>query len=121
MGALIGFPQDYSNQPRFSFIAPPRGLSTPRTLKVKNNIFEKNKINGREIDIFLKDLHHILHARICNNFKWFPHIPKPPRPLKSHKNFLHFYNFYLFALFSRSPFGLWVRTPHAVGLFCAKI
>ena len=68
----------------YNLMAPPRGLSTPRALKVN-----KNKITQmrHEIDVFLTDLHHTLHARSCNHFLWLPHTPKPPRPFKAPNNF----------------------------------
>ena len=33
----------------------------------------------------LTDFHHILHARSCDHFQWFPHTPMPPRPLQRPK------------------------------------
>ena len=41
-------------------MAPSRGLSTPRALKVKQHKNEQ-KCSGHEIGAFLMDLHHILH------------------------------------------------------------
>ena len=35
------------------------------------------KYFGREIVLFLMDLHHTLHARNCIIFPWLPHTPRP--------------------------------------------
>ena len=40
---------------------------------------EKNwKLVGHGIGVVLTDLHHVLHARSCKHFLWFPHTPKAP-------------------------------------------
>ena len=72
-------------------MAPTRGLSTLRALKVK--IKKSKNLLGHGIGVFLTDLHHILHARSCNHFLQFPHTPKPPRPLKRPKNLNLFFAF----------------------------
>ena len=56
-----------------------------RALKVNKN--RTKQLVGYEMNLFLTYLHHILHARSCNHFLWFPHTPNPPRPLKRPKNF----------------------------------
>ena len=69
---------------------------------------------------FLTDLHHILHARSCNHFIWFPHTPKPSRPLKRPKisyllfAFL-FLQLLLFWYTFWSPCGLWLHVPYREG------
>ena len=75
---------------------------------------KKQKKQGRDIGVFLMDLHHILHARNRLQLLWFPHTPKPPRPLKRLKTsiyFLHFSNFCFFCLRFGGPFGLWLHVP----------
>ena len=72
-------------------MAPPRGLSTPSSLKEKNK--NTKKVSVTKGVSFLTDVHHILRAQSCNHFLWFLHTPKPPRPLKRPRNFnllLHF-------------------------------
>ena len=60
---------------------------------------QKEKVVGHEIGVFLTDLHHILHARSCNHFLWFPHTPGPPRPLKRPQNFNLLFEFFQLLLF----------------------
>ena len=54
------------------------------------------KTNGHEICSVLKVLHHILHARSCNHFLWFPHTPKLPRPQKRPIHFKFILAFFQF-------------------------
>ena len=54
-------------------MAPPRGLSTPRAL----NVIMKETRNSTFI-FFLNDLHHILHARMCNISYGSRILPSPP-------------------------------------------
>ena len=68
--------------------------------KVEINKSSKTKQMDHEIRVFLSDLHHILHVRSCNHFRWFQHTPEPPRPLNRPKHF----NF-LFIIFQLSLFG----------------
>ena len=78
-------------------MAPPRAESHKR-----------KKTNGREIGVFLTDLHHSLQARSSNHFLWFPHTPKAPRPLKRPKHFnllLTFLKFYFWGLLVRAHLG----------------
>ena len=85
-------------------MAPPRGLLTPRSLKV---CWSRNRR-------FLTDLHHILDARSCINFLWFPHTPKPPRPLKLLKYFNSIFTSVQLLLVWFTfwgPFGLWLHVP----------
>ena len=76
-------------------MVPPRGLLTSRALKVtKRNVYP-------EMGVFFIDLHHILCARSCLHFLWFPHTPKPSSLLKRPKNFnllFVFFQLYLFGL-----------------------
>ena len=44
------------------------------------------KISWLRIIGFLMDLHHILHARTCLHFQWFPHARWHPRPLQRPQN-----------------------------------
>ena len=93
----------FSNK-KYVLMAPLRGLSTPRDLKVKTS--KKTEIFfGYGIDVFLTDLYHILHARSCNYFLWFSHTPRPPGPVKRPKNFnllIDFFKFYFFGLLFRA-------------------
>ena len=75
----------YRRHDSWGAMAPPRGLSTPRALDVKTENKMK-KLFGHEISVVLTVLHHILHARSCHYFLWFPHTPKPPGALKRSKN-----------------------------------
>ena len=62
---------------------------------------ESETLLGRDIGGFFTDLHHILHARSCNYFPWFPHTTKPPRHLKRTKHFnliLEFLQLLLFGI-----------------------
>ena len=93
-------------------MAPPLGLSTPRALKVNM----KKKLLGCEIDVFLSDLHHILNARSCNHFLWFPHARRLPRPQKHPKNFNLFFAFYQLLFFwptnsVPNAWNMFFRTP----------
>ena len=101
------------------FMAPPRGLSTPRALKVIKII--QNKC-WSQIIVFLTALHHILHARNYYHFLSSPHTPKPPRPLKRPPNFnllLHLFNFDFLGLLLRAYLG-YGYTSHAgaIHLLC---
>ena len=75
-----------------TFMAPPRGLSTPRVLKVKIKNIEKQ--NPHEIGVYLTDLHQILHAGSCINFQWFPNSPRSPRPLKQPETSIYFFTIF---------------------------
>ena len=66
-------------------MAPPWGLSTPRAPKELFQTIRKSNMVTKHVFI-TTDFHHILHARSCNHFQWFPHTPMPPRPLKRPKN-----------------------------------
>ena len=60
-----------------AYVWPHRGgRSTPRAPK-ELFIFVK-VIWSRNLCFCLKDFHHILHARNCDHFRWFPHTPMPP-------------------------------------------
>jgi hypothetical protein len=54
---------------------------------------------GHETGVFLTDFNHILHARSCDHFQWFPHTPMPPGPLKRPKN-----NDLLLGIFKKEKF-----------------
>ena len=69
----------------------------PRALKVKHK--KLKTLVGHEIDVFLTDLHQILHARRCNNFLWFPHTFKPLGPLNRPKHFNLLFTFLQLLLF----------------------
>ena len=89
-----------------------RGLSTPRALKVNKKL---KKYFGHEINIFLSDLHHILHARNCIHFLLFPHIPGPSRPLKQAQDFnLPFCIFSTFTFLVYFLGGIWAMVTRPV-------
>ena len=75
---------------------PSAGALDAESPKVK---VKKSKNVGREICVFLIVVHHILDARSCNNFLWFPHTPSPPRPIKRPKNFNLLFAFFQCLLF----------------------
>ena len=79
---LAGFPSDYGCG--YGPCAGALNADSPKSKKVTEKCD------------FLWDLHHIVHARSCKNFLWFPHTPRPPRPLKRPKNFNLFYLFFNF-------------------------
>ena len=86
--------------------------------KSKNNI---NLKNGHEISFFLTELHHILHARSCIHFLWFPHTPRPPRPLKRSQNFYLLFTLLQLLLFGLTlGGGIWAMVTRPVQGPCAS-
>ena len=68
---------------------------SPQVQKTKNK-------KEKEIKVLFTELHHILHARNCIHFLWFPHIPRPQRPLKLHTILIYslrIFNFYSLVFF----------------------
>ena len=100
-----------------ALMAPPRGLSTPRALKVK--IKTKKEMVAK----------YAFFVRICTIFcireavyiSYGSRIP--PRPLKRHKNFnllSTIFQFVIFGITFGGAFGLWLQVPcrghgHSVG------
>ena len=68
---------------------------------------KSRKYFGHEIGVFLTDFHHILHARICNHFQWFPNTPMLPRPLKRPKTMI-----YSWAFFKKRKILFWDLIEH---------
>ena len=106
-------------------MAPPRGLSTPKALKVKTESKKQEKmVTSNKVCVFLTDLNHISHARSCIHFLWFPHTPKPPRPLKQPKNinlFFAFSNFYFLGLLFRPHWGYsYTSLAGAIEVICGS-
>ena len=66
-------------------MAPPRGLSTPRANKNKNDE-RKTKYFGHETYALDTDVDHILHTASYIHVLWLSHSPRRPTPLKRPQN-----------------------------------
>ena len=88
------------------FMAPPRGLSTPRTLKVKFENIEKQLVTKY---VFFLRICIIFCMREAVTISYGSRIlPRPPRPLKRPQNLSLLFassNFYFFGLFFRTHLG----------------